>query len=114
MNNFSKSQRSEVPATEQEWPWWPLFPLYPYGRRRTVFRELIKGQIWSLEQLQGLYYVAVPVRLTVVKVSGGLMIFNPPPPTKELRKILAQLEALHDLVQGIKKKPSPNTPKSSK
>ena len=54
-------------ASEQKWSWWPLLPLYPYGRKRTIFRELVPSQIWSFEQLQGIYYVAVPVRLLVVR-----------------------------------------------
>ena len=37
------------------WPWWPLFPLYPYGSKKTIFNELIPDQIWSLEQIQGIY-----------------------------------------------------------
>ena len=71
-------------ASEQKWSWWPLLPLYPYGRKRTIFRELVPNQIWSFEQLQGIYYVAVPVRLLVVRVKNGLMIINPLPPTEEL------------------------------
>ena len=71
-------------STEQKWSWWPLLPLYPYGRKRTIFRELVPNQIWSFEQLQGIYYVAVPVRLLVVRVKNGLMIINPLPPTEEL------------------------------
>ena len=71
-------------STEQKWSWWPLLPLYPYGRKRTIFRELIPNQIWSFEQLQGIYYVAVPVRLLVVRVKNELMIINPLPPTEEL------------------------------
>ena len=86
---------------DQQWPWWPLLPLYPYGRRRTLVKELIPNQIWSFEQLQGLYYVAVPVRLTVVKVSGGLMLFNPLPPTNELRRALLELEKKHGPVLTI-------------
>ena len=98
---------SDLSATEgvsrddQGWPWWPLLPLYPYGRRRTVFSELIPGQLWSLEQLQGVYYVAVPVRLTVAKVPGGLMLVNPLPPTAELRQAIAGLEQQHGPVQTI-------------
>ena len=98
---------SDLSATEgfspedQSWPWWPLLPLYPYGRRATHFEELIPGQIWSLEQLQGVYYVAVPIRLTVVKVPGGLMLVNPLPPTGELRTAIAELEQLHGRVQTI-------------
>ena len=42
-----------VNPADQRWSFWPLLPLYPYGRRRTLFSELIPGQLWSLEQLQG-------------------------------------------------------------
>ena len=90
-----------VNPVDQRWGFWPLLPLYPYGRRRTVFSELIPGQLWSLEQLQGVYYVAVPVRLTVAKVPGGLMLVNPLPPTRELRQRIAELEQIHGPVQTI-------------
>ena len=73
-------------SSTQKWSWWPLLPLYPYGRKRTIFRELVPNQIWSFEQLQGIYYVAVPVRLLVVRVKNELMIINPLPPTEELLK----------------------------
>ena len=87
--------------SERSWKWWPLFPLYPYGRKKTVCRELAKNQIWSLEQIQGLYYVAVPIRMTVIKVSDGLMIINPLPPTKELIKEIEKLSLLHGEVKSI-------------
>ncbi len=92
---------STNPPSYQSWPWWPLFPLYPYGFKRTLFRELIPNKVWCFEQLQGLYYVAVPVRLTVVKVDGGLMLFNPLPPTTELLRVLAELEKAHGPVLTI-------------
>ena len=38
------------------WPWWPLFPLYPYGSKKTIINELIPEQIWSIEQIQGIYF----------------------------------------------------------
>ena len=57
---------------DQSWPWWPLLPLYPYGRRRTLVRELVPGQVWSFEQLQGVFYVAVPIRMTVARLRDGL------------------------------------------
>ena len=77
---------------DNNWFWWPLFPLYPYGSRNTIFNELVPNLIWSFEQLQGLYYVAVPIRMTVVKVPKGLMLFNPLPPTKSLITELKVLE----------------------
>ena len=78
--------------SDQKWSWWPLLPLYPYGRKRTIFRELVPNQIWSFEQLQGIYYVAVPVRLLVVRVKNELMIINPLPPTSELLRDINVLE----------------------
>ncbi len=88
-------------SLDQKWSWWPLLPLYPYGQRPTLFQELIPNQIWSFEQLQGLYYVAVPVRLTVVKVPGGLMLVNPLPPTGELIRDLKILEDKYGPVSTI-------------
>ncbi len=92
MSNLSSTQR---------WRWWPLLPLYPYGRKRTIFRELLPNQIWSFEQLQGIYYVAVPVRLLVVRVKGGLMLINPLPPTDELLKDLKKLQEKFGPVKTI-------------
>ena len=56
-----QNDRSTPPAraADQRWPWWPLLPLYPYGRRRTLVRELIPGQLWSVEQLLGVWYVEI-------------------------------------------------------
>ena len=90
-----------VNPADQRWGFWPLLPLYPYGRRATHVEELIPGQVWSFEQLQGVYYVAVPIRLTVVKVPGGLMLVNPLPPTAELKAQLKRLEAAHGPVCTI-------------
>ena len=69
---------------DQRWPWWPLLPLYPYGRRPTLVRELIPEQLWSFEQLQGVFYVAVPIRMTVARVRGGLMLYAPVAPTGQV------------------------------
>ncbi len=101
MGTSKKTLVSQSSHSQQSWPWWPLLPLYPYGRKRTIFRELIPNKVWCYEQLQGLYYVAVPVRLTVVKVEGGLMIVNPLPPTIELLSSLNQLEKIHGPVLTI-------------
>ncbi|MBU6353835.1 MAG: DUF4336 domain-containing protein [Cyanobacteria bacterium REEB498] len=86
---------------DQFWPWWPLLPLYPYGRRRTLVRELIPGQLWSFEQLQGVFYVAVPIRMTVVRVWGGLLLYAPVAPTAEVRRGLGDLEARFGPVRSI-------------
>ena len=87
--------------SDQSWPWWPLLPLYPYGRRRTLVRELIPDQLWSFEQLQGVFYVAVPIRMTVARVPGGLMLYAPVAPTAELLRSLRDLEQRHGPVRSI-------------
>ena len=86
---------------EQFWPWWPLLPLYPYGRRRTLVRELIPEQLWSFEQLQGVFYVAVPIRMTVARVRGGLLLYAPVAPTAEVRRALLDLEQRYGPVRSI-------------
>ena len=85
----------------KSWNWWPLFPLYPYGKKKTILREIIPNEIWSLEQIQGLYYVAVPIRMTVIKVNNGLMLINPLPPTKELVNALEELISIYGKVKTI-------------
>ncbi|MFN9660728.1 MAG: DUF4336 domain-containing protein [Cyanobacteriota bacterium] len=86
---------------EQHWPWWPLLPLYPYGRRRTLVRELLPGRLWSFEQLHGVWYVAVPIRMTVLKVGEGLMLYAPLPPTGEVVATLRHLEQEHGPVHTL-------------
>ncbi len=98
---LNNTEPKESLVENQSWPWWPLLPLYPYGRKRTTFKEIVPGQVWSFEQLQGLYYVAVPVRLTVLKVSGGLILVNPLPPTYELKSALIDLEKLYGPILSI-------------
>jgi hypothetical protein len=88
-------------VTDQFWPWWPLLPLYPYGQRRTLVRALIPDQVWSFEQLQGVFYVAVPIRMTVVRVEGGLMLYAPVPPTAEVRAGLQDLSQRFGPVRTI-------------
>ena len=87
----------------KSWSWWPLFPLYPYGKKKTILREIIPNEIWSLEQIQGLYYVAVPIRMTIIKVNNGLMLINPLPPTKELVNALEELISIYGKVKTIVK-----------
>ncbi|MEN9766908.1 MAG: hypothetical protein RLZZ32_868 [Cyanobacteriota bacterium] len=93
--------RRHVSAADQRWPWWPLLPLYPYGRKRTLVRELIPDQLWSFEQLQGVFYVAVPIRMTVARVRGGLLLYAAVAPTAEVRQALRDLEARFGPIQSI-------------
>jgi hypothetical protein len=75
-----------------EWPLWPALPLAPYGKRKTVMQEAVPGCVWTFEQLFGVFYVHVPIRMTVMKLdSGGLFVYAPIAPTKECLALLKPL-----------------------
>ncbi|MBE9070685.1 DUF4336 domain-containing protein, partial [Leptolyngbya cf. ectocarpi LEGE 11479] len=97
---------SEVGAVERSadwsWPWWPLVPLYPYGQRRTLRREVIANQVWTFDQMQGILYVVVPIRMTVIRLAaGGLLVYAPVAPTPECIRLVHELEADHGDVRYI-------------
>ncbi|MEL7039744.1 MAG: DUF4336 domain-containing protein, partial [Cyanobacteria bacterium J06592_8] len=84
------------------WPWWPAAPLYPYGQRRTLRREVIKDTLWTFDQLQGILYVVVPIRMTVVKLEqGGLLVYAPVAPTPECIRLVRELVTRHGDVKYI-------------
>ena len=84
------------------WPFWPALPIYPYSKRRTLRKEVIKDTIWTFDQLQGIFYVVVPIRMTVVKLSkGGLLIYAPVAPTPECIRLMKELVAQHGDVKYI-------------
>lgn len=90
--------------TEQDysWPFWLAMPLYPYGKRQTIRHEVIKDSIWTFDQLQGIFYVVVPIRMTVVKLyEGGLLIYAPIAPTGECLKLLQELIIEHGDIKYI-------------
>ena len=97
---------SEVRAVERSadwsWPWWPLVPLYPYGQRRTLRCEVIADQVWTFDQMQGIFYVVVPIRMTVIRLAaGGLLVYAPVAPTPECVRLVNELVELHGDVKYI-------------
>jgi len=84
------------------WPFWAAVPLYPYGKRRTLCKEVVKDTIWTFDQIQGIFYVVVPIRMTVVKLeAGGLLVYAPVAPTQECIHLVKELEAKHGGVKYI-------------
>ncbi len=87
---------------DRDWPLWPIVPIYPYGQRRTLRREIIPGKLWLFEQVQGIFYVVVPIRMTVIKLAGGgLFAFSPVAPTTECIRLVRELEAEHGAVKYV-------------
>ena len=84
------------------WSFWFTLPLYPYGKRRTIRKEVIKDTIWTFDQIQGIFYVVVPIRMTVVKLEGGgLLVYAPVAPTGECIRLVKELVAEHGDVKYI-------------
>jgi hypothetical protein len=87
----SNTKPAEAALTEDTfWPLWPALPVAPYSKRRTIRYEVGDG-VWAFDQLIGIYYVHVPIRMTVVKKSGGLLVFAPIAPTRECLSLLQEL-----------------------
>lgn len=98
------SKSEHEPSSPKDWSWkfWQVVPLYPYGQRRTIRQEVVKDQIWTFEQLQGIFYVVVPIRMTVVKLeAGGLLVYAPVAPTPECIRLVNELVAEHGDVKYI-------------
>ena len=97
-----QSQHSSMSSQDFSWWFWPLVPLYPYGKRRTLRTEVKQGRIWTFDQVQGILYVAVPIRMTVVALeSGGLLVYAPIAPTPECIRLMNELVERYGEVKYI-------------
>lgn len=97
-------EQRDLALHSKDWSWsfWPLVPIYPYGKRRTLRTEVVKDRIWTFDQVQGILYVVVPIRMTVVKLeAGGLLVYAPIAPTSECLKLLQELVDEHGDVKYI-------------
>lgn len=92
----------QIHPSDFSWSFWPVVPIYPYGKRRTIRKEVVKDTVWTFDQLQGIFYVVVPVRMTVVKLqSGGLLVYAPVAPTRECIRLVMELVEQHGTVKYI-------------
>jgi hypothetical protein len=92
------------PVSKDDWSWkfWQVVPIYPYGQRRTLRQEVVKDAIWTFDQIQGIFYVVVPIRMTVVKLEkGGLLVYAPIAPTPQCIRLVNELVAEHGEVKYI-------------
>ncbi|MGF1520307.1 MAG: DUF4336 domain-containing protein [Nodosilinea sp.] len=98
------SAATSAPPTRRDraWPFWPVVPLYPYGQRPTQRVEVVKDQVWAFDQFQGIFYVVVPIRMTVVRLEPtGLLVYSPVAPTPECIALVRELEDRHGPVKYI-------------
>lgn len=89
-------------SREQSWFYWFTLPIYPYRQRRTIRTEVVQDAVWTFDQLQGIFYVVTPIRMTVIKLDeGGLLVYSPVAPTRECLRLLNELVAVHGTVKYI-------------
>ena len=101
-DDISTVSPEQIDVQDFSWPFWLILPLYPYGKRRTIRKEVVKDTIWTFDQMQGIFYVVVPIRMTVVKLDqGGLLVYAPVAPTPECVRLVQELVAEHGDVKYI-------------
>ncbi|MBR8826898.1 MAG: DUF4336 domain-containing protein [Gomphosphaeria aponina SAG 52.96 = DSM 107014] len=62
----------------------------------------MKDRVWTFDQQQGIFYVVVPIRMTVVKIDrGGLLVYAPVAPTSECVRLVEELVEQHGAVKYI-------------
>jgi hypothetical protein len=94
--------QQSIHPRDLSWSFWLAVPLYPYGIRRTLRKEVVKDTVWTFDQIQGILYVVVPIRMTVIKLeAGGLLIYAPVAPTQECIRLVKELVAQHGDVKYI-------------
>jgi Domain of unknown function (DUF4336) len=89
-------------TADRSWRFWFTLPIYPYNNGRTIRTEVVPDTIWTFDRVQGIFYVVVPIRMTVVKLSGGgLLVYAPIAPTAECLQLLHELVVVHGDVEYI-------------
>lgn len=102
VSQTNKLSLHQVEEEDYHWRFWANVPIYPYSKRRTIRREILPNTIWTFDQLQGIFYVVVPIRMTVIKLEqGGLLVYAPVAPTKQCIDLVQELVANHGEVKYI-------------
>jgi hypothetical protein len=88
--------------TPSDYPFYNLLPVGPYKRKKTIFQEIVPGQMWTGDQKFGILNVQVPQRMTIIKLSdGGLFVYDPVAPTKECVNFVKELEKQYGPVKHV-------------
>jgi hypothetical protein len=93
---------NQIEDRDYYWRFWANVPIYPYSQRRTLRREILPDTIWTFDQLQGIFYVVVPIRMTVVRLErGGLLVYAPVAPTRQCIRLVQELVDRYGAVKYI-------------
>ena len=104
--NVAPPSAEAVITKESNWPLWTALPVAPFNRRRTIRYEVGPG-VYAFDQMIGIYYVQVPIRMVVVSVhqnddsKRGLVVYGPIAPTKECLSLMQDLIDKYGPVRDI-------------
>lgn len=108
--NTSPSTAEALIPKEANWPLWTALPVAPYSKRRTIRYQIAPG-VYAFDQLIGIYYVHVPIRMVVMTVhqndndstnnQRGLVVYAPVAPTKECLALMQDLIDKYGPVRDI-------------
>ena len=88
--------------TPQDYGLWGVLPVGPYKRKKTIMETIVPNTIWTFDQKFGILNVQVPLRMTVIKLTGGgLFVYDPIAATPELLGYMKELEEEHGPVKHI-------------
>jgi len=102
----SPSTAEAIITKEANWPLWTALPVAPFNRRRTIRYEVASG-VYAFDQMIGIYYVHVPIRMSVLSVhqddpnKRGLVVYAPVAPTKECLSLMQELIDKYGPVRDI-------------
>lgn len=101
-SQVNKLSHNQIEGRAYHWRFWASVPIYPYSKKRTIRQEVLTDTIWTFDQLQGIFYVVVPIRMTIIKLErGGLLVYAPVAPTKQCIELVRELETKHGEVKYI-------------
>ncbi len=93
---------TQTTLADRSWRFWFTLPIYPYRYRQTIRTEVQPHTIWTFDQVQGIFHVVVPIRMTVVSLEGGgLLVYAPIAPTVECLQLVHELALVHGDVKYI-------------
>ncbi|MEM8723036.1 MAG: DUF4336 domain-containing protein [Cyanobacteria bacterium P01_G01_bin.39] len=99
---ITNRSHNQLDSPDYHWRFWTTVPIYPYSKRLTIRKEVLKDTIWTFDQLQGIFYVVVPIRMTVVRLAaGGLLVYAPVSPTKQCLDLVQELVEQYGEVKYI-------------
>lgn len=89
-------------TSPQDYGLWGILPVGTYKKKKTIRETIVPGKLWTFDQKFGILDVQVPLRMTIVKLSGGgLFVYDAVAPTPECLELVNELVKEHGPIKHI-------------